>query len=147
MCIRDRDTGSLLGTGHYPRPPSEPKSIRNKMITGSRGLQGMTIRTPVGHSPFSVLILQKRRPEFLLTAQPLGRTPANPAKSPQWGSSGNPRVLKQRSLLGTRLQNGCPVVLNKKAAHGSQLPEGQGDGKGRRCNGKAPLVHRTRGSV
>lgn len=53
------------------------------MTEGSRSLQGTVIRTRVGHSLFTVLILQKRRPEFLLTTQPLGRTPASPAKSPQ----------------------------------------------------------------
>lgn len=61
------------------------------MTTGSRGLQGMIIRKPVGHNPFAALILQKRKPEFLLTAQPLGRTSASPAKSLQ--CSGDPQEI------------------------------------------------------
>lgn len=93
---------SRQGTNAYPRPPSEPKSIRNKMACRVSGLQGAAVRTPVGSCrPVAVLILDERRTEFQLTTAS-GKNTSQPSKTPTvaLGPSGNPGVLQQRYLLG-----------------------------------------------
>lgn len=93
------------------------------------------------YSPFSELILDKRRTEWQLTTASEKNT-SQPSKTPTvaLGPSGNPRVLQVPA--GTSLQHGCPAVLSKETSRGSSSHGVREMGK----EGRAVVGHGTRGS-
>lgn len=110
------------------------------MTAGSRDCQGTAIRIPVGNcSPFTIVILQKRRPEFLLTtASGKNTSQSCKASTVALGPSGNPRALQQRYLLGPACGMGVQESSARKQPRGPSSHGVRDIGKERRAAMKPP---------